>query len=134
LEGDSEVTASPDFVVPEEEVCAGEVVADVVSSAFFSLLVFFGNFLENPAGTSRSINSKNPRLRIINRMMKLNLHECLVQNGTVKALNVGSSGMIPSPGACLRKNKSAYNSFQTQTGVIIYARYKSQYFISLLFL
>jgi hypothetical protein len=99
LEGASEVTVSSGFAEAEEELSVGEEVAELASLPFFNLRSFRGNFLENPVGTSRSINSRSPRLRINSRMIKLDLHELLDQNGTVKDLDIGSSGKISIPSA-----------------------------------
>jgi hypothetical protein len=115
VEGTSEFTVSPGFAESGEELFAGEEDAEVESSAFLALLPFRGNFLENPTGTRRRINNRSHRLRVNNRMMKLDLHECLDQNGAVKTLNVGSSGMIPSPSACFPK-KAVFQFVRSPNG------------------
>jgi hypothetical protein len=103
MEGASEVTVSPTLAEAAEEVSAGEAIAEVVSSAFFNFFAFLGNFLENPAGTKRSINSRSPSVRISSRIMNLDLQEWLDQNGTHRILNAGSSNMISSAPARLQK-------------------------------
>jgi hypothetical protein len=118
LEGISEVTVSPGFGSLEEEL--SEVEEFVEAAALARFLPFRGNFLENPAGTSRSTISNSPRLRISSRMMKLDLHEYLDQNGKWKDLKIGSLGLIESPGACFPR-RPALKSLRVRTVLIIYA-------------
>jgi hypothetical protein len=118
VEGISDVTVSPGFGSLEEELSEAEEVAE--AAVFVSLLAFRGNFLENPGGTSRNRISNSPRLRISSRMMKLDLHEYLDQNGKWKDLMIGSFGVIESPGACFPR-RPALKSLRVRTVLIIYA-------------